>query len=80
MTPVRMSVREDCLIEIERFTNGRRTAGPYRYAEEQIDSAMGVVRLWLDKEMATAKSERFVPQADREAARIYKQYIKKGKP
>jgi len=68
----------DCMYQVTRYTDGKLTGGPHRYEAEQLDSAMGLARMWSDREMTAAMNERFVSQADREAVRVFKQLTERS--
>lgn len=72
---IRIEVVDWRRIQITRYTDGKLTAGPYLYEAKDVDSAMNVAFFWLKQKLEQAERERFVSQADRDAARAYKQLL-----
>jgi hypothetical protein len=63
----------DLQIVIDRFSlGGRRMGGPYRY--DTVERAVSLLLVFIGIERDNAEAARFIPQADVEARRIFKQF------
>jgi hypothetical protein len=64
----------DGKIEAVRYTDGRKTGGPFSYPD--LKGAMSIARFWIKLELARDKP--FVTQIQKEARRAFKQMAERS--